>query len=227
MPPRSLAQLGKTVTACRACPRLVDYLAEVAVTKRRAFRDWDYWARPLPGRGDPKARLLVVGLAPAAHGGTRTGRVFTGDSSSQFLARALHQAGFASQPTSVHRDDGLELSDCYITLAARCAPPENKPTPEELARCLPFLVDEIRLLPRVRVVVALGAIAHEAVLNAWAVPRPRPRFGHAAEATLPDGRQLVDTYHPSQQNTQTGRLTEAMFDAVFRRVRTLLDTERR
>jgi uracil-DNA glycosylase len=221
---RSLTVLHKAIVGCQACPRLVDYLADVAVAKRRAYRDWDYWAKPLPGRGAPDARLLLVGLAPAAHGGTRTGRVFTGDSSSTFLTRALHRAGFASQPTSVHRDDGLELRDCYITLAARCAPPENKPTPDELARCLPFLVEEVRLLPKIRVVVALGAIAHQAILNAWSCPS-RPKFAHAAELDLPDGRRLLDTYHPSQQNTQTGRLTEAMFDAIFARARSLLDTD--
>jgi uracil-DNA glycosylase family 4 len=193
----------------------------------RRFADWTYWGRPVPGFGDPRARLLVVGLAPAAHGGNRTGRVFTGDSSGDWLYGALHRFGFASQPESVSRDDGQRLAGCWICAAGRCAPPGNRPTPAELATCRPYLAAEIRLLAGVRVVVALGRIGHEAWLRAsgwWErlAPRERPRFAHGAEATL-GAVTLIASFHPSRQNTNTGKLTRPMFDAVFRRARALAD----
>ena len=212
------------MSRCRACPRLVAHRERIAEEKVARFREWTYWGRPVPGFGDPRARLLVVGLAPAAHGGNRTGRVFTGDESGNWLYRALHAAGFANQPTSVSRDDGLRLLDAYVTATGRCAPPDNKPTREELARCRPFLVRELELLDRLQVVVALGKIAHDGFLAALAargdaVPSPRPRFGHGAEHRLPNGLLLVCSYHPSQQNTFTGRLTRPMLDRVFRDAR--------
>ena len=224
-----LAQLAEEVVACRRCPRLVAYLGEVARTKRRAYRDQEYWGRPVPGSGDPRARVLIVGLAPAAHGAARTGRVFTGDESSQFLARALHRAGWSSQPFSVSRDDGRKLREVYITLAARCAPPDNRPAPEELRACRPYLEEELRILSRLRVVVALGRIAFDATLAAgasagWSVPARKPVFAHGAEIDL-DGRRLIASYHPSPQNTKTGKLTAAMFDAVFDRARRILETK--
>jgi uracil-DNA glycosylase len=226
-----LERIQAEITRCRACPRLVEWREEVARVKRRAYRDWTYWGRPVPGFGDPKARLVIVGLAPAAHGANRTGRIFTGDRSGEFLYAGLHRAGFANQPTSTHRDDGLVLSGAYITCSARCAPPENKPLPAELARCAPFLDRELALLPA-RVFLALGAIGWNATLVALVrsgveLPTPRPAFGHGAEVALPGGRTLVGCYHVSQQNTQTGRLTPAMFDAVMARVRGLLDTANR
>ena len=201
-------------------------MRDVAQKKKREFAAWEYWARPLPGFGDPRARLLLVGLAPAAHGGTRTGRMFTGDSSGAFLMRALHAAGFASQPSSTARDDGLRLRDAYIVLGARCAPPENKPLPEEMSRCRPYLVREIALLSGLRVVVALGKIAFDAFLAAAPelgidVPRPRPAFAHGARAEL--GRiTLLASYHPSRQNTNTGKLTPPMFDRIFAQARALV-----
>jgi uracil-DNA glycosylase family 4 len=212
------------VAACRKCPRLVAHRERVAREKVRRYRDEEYWGKPIPGFGDPDARVLIVGLAPAAHGGNRTGRIFTGDRSGDFLYCALHRAGFASQPWSRHRRDGLTLRDCYITAAVRCAPPENKPTPDELATCRPYLVEEIRLLRRTRVVVVLGRIAFDAFLKAWlhagrSLPSRRPGFAHGAEAELPGGVRLVASYHPSQQNTQTGRLTPAMFQRIFARAR--------
>jgi uracil-DNA glycosylase family 4 len=221
-----LEKLQAEITQCRGCPRLVEWREEVARVKRRAYREWTYWGRPVPGFGDPRARLVIVGLAPAAHGANRTGRVFTGDRSGDFLYAGLHRAGFANQPTSQHKDDGLTLRDTYVTAAARCAPPDNKPLPEELARCAPFLDRELELLP-VRVFLALGAIGWNAALAAVArsgvtLPTPKPAFGHGAEVELPGGRTLVGCYHVSQQNTQTGRLTPAMFDAVMSRVRQLL-----
>ncbi len=223
-------ELHADVVACRLCPRLVAWREETARVKRRAYRDETYWGRPIPGWGDPTARVLVVGLAPAAHGGNRTGRIFTGDSSGDFLFGALYRAGFANQPTSSHPGDGLALSDMYIAAAARCAPPDNKPTPEELATCRPYLEREIALLDRVQVVVALGRIGFDAFLRVY---EGRPgfagrsallgQFAHAA--VLPMGPGLptaVTSYHPSRQNTQTGRLTAEMFDRVWRRVRELL-----
>ena len=195
------------------------YRETVARDKRRSYREWAYWGKPLPGFGDPAARLLVVGLAPAAHGGNRTGRIFTGDRSGDWLYATLHRFRFANQPTSVHRDDGLRLCDAYITAAARCAPPDNKPTKDELSNCHPFLVRELQLLRRVRVVVALGRVAFDACLavlraSGYTLPRPRPQFAHAAVYRLGNVR-LIASYHPSQRNTQTGMLTQAMFDAVF------------
>jgi uracil-DNA glycosylase family 4 len=209
---RRLDVVADEIDACRACPRLVAHMADVAVTRRRAFAAETYHARPLPGWGDPRARIALVGLAPAAHGGTRTGRVFTGDASGAFLCAALHRAGLASQPTSTHRDDGLRLRDVFITLAARCAPPANRPTPDELARCRPFLAAELAALPRLAVAVALGRIAWDAVCRLH--PAPRPAFAHGARARL-GGLLLLGSYHPSQQNTNTGRLVPAMLDAVL------------
>lgn len=198
----------------------------MARTKVARFRGWTYWGRPVPGFGDPRARLLVVGLAPAAHGGNRTGRVFTGDRSGDWLYRALWKAGFANQPTSTSREDGLRLQDCYIAAAVRCAPPGNRPSRAEFERCRPYLAREIGLLRNLRVVVALGGVAWDGFLKAWietghTLPRPRPRFAHLARADLED-IALLGSYHPSQRNTQTGLLSEGMFDEVFRRVRSEL-----
>lgn len=216
----SLTRIGEEIETCFACPRLVEWRATTATDKRASFAAEDYWGRPVPGFGDPHARLLVVGLAPAAHGGNRTGRVFTGDRSADWLYRALHRAGYANQPTSVARDDGLELSGAWVNAAVRCAPPANKPTPGERDACLPYLERELALLSSVRVIVVLGSFAHQVVAGALGL-RPRPRFGHLAEAPLSEGRTLVCSYHPSQQNTFTGKLTEPMFDAVFARAREL------
>jgi uracil-DNA glycosylase len=217
--PSALAALHAEVVACRACPRLVEWRERVARERRAAFRDQEYWGRPLPGFGDPAARVLVLGLAPAAHGGNRTGRIFTGDRSGDFLFAGLHRAGFASRPTSEHRDDGLVLRDCFITAAVRCAPPANKPLPEERERCAEWLQRELNLIATPRVVVCLGAFAWEAALRTpvladGPLPRPRPRFGHGAEF-----RRLLGCFHPSQQNTFTGKLTPAMLDAVLARAR--------
>jgi len=198
----------------------VRWRERVAREKKREFRDWDYWGKPVPPFGDPRARLLVVGLAPAAHGGNRTGRMFTGDSSGDWLYAALHKFGFANQATSTDRTDGLRLRDCYITAAARCAPPDNKPTTAELDRCRPYLEAEIGLLARVRVVVTLGRIAHEAFRKAAGLGRLP--FGHGVETRLPDGTILITSYHPSRQNTNTGKLTRAMWERIFRRARALL-----
>jgi uracil-DNA glycosylase family 4 len=216
-----LAELSAEIVACRRCPRLVAWREEVARVKRASYAGEEYWARPLPGFGDPDAAVLVLGLAPAAHGGNRTGRIFTGDRSGDWLFAALWRAGLANQPTSVARDDGLELRGCYVTAAVRCAPPANRPLPEERDNCLPYLVRELSLLRSVRVIVCLGGFAWEVAFRALAslgveVPRPRPRFGHGAEVSL--GRwTLLGCYHPSQQNTFTGRLTETMMDQVLRR----------
>jgi uracil-DNA glycosylase len=218
----SLAQVRAELIACRACPRLVRWREQVAREKRAAFRDETYWGRPVPSFGDAAARLLVCGLAPAAHGGNRTGRVFTGDRSGDWLFAALHRAGFANQPTSTHRGDGLRLMDCYITACVHCCPPANRPTPDERDNCRHFLVHELRLLSRVRCVVCLGGFAWDGFIRAVEdldeVPRPRPRFGHGAEAAL-GSRTLLGCYHPSQQNTFTGRLTESMLDDIFARAR--------
>jgi len=269
---RALAFLNSQVIACRACPRLVKHREQVAREKRRAFRDQPYWGKPLPGFGDPAARLLLLGLAPAAHGGNRTGRMFTGDRSGDFLFAALYRAGLASQPTSVSTDDGLALRGAYLTASVRCAPPANRPLPEEIEGCAPFLRREFALLPEVRLVVCLGGLAFRAALDlarasGYAIPRPRPAFGHGAEVRLrraadghmrgdavaeaaaggvamprdnaPDRRQgtagascgpagtgvltLLGCYHPSQQNTFTGRLTPALIDAVLRRAGQILE----
>lgn len=227
MPFRSLAQVHSAVISCVRCPRLRAYCQRIAREKKAEFRDWDYWGRPVPGFGASGARLLIVGLAPAAHGANRTGRMFTGDSSGNWLYEALHRFGFASQPNADSRDDGLRLIDCYISAAARCAPPGNKPRRQELERCRPYLEAELRLLKRLRVVITLGRIAHESWLKAagwWAAlsPRERPPFRHGAVARLPDGTALVASYHPSRQNTNTGKLTRPMWHAVFRTARQLL-----
>ena len=216
----TLDRVRADVVACRNCPRLVEWRERVAAEKRAAFRDQPYWGRPVPGFGDADAELVVVGLAPAAHGGNRTGRVFTGDRSADWLYRALHRAGYANQPTSEHRDDGLRLSGAYVTAAVRCAPPGNRPTTLERDTCSPYLERELALLREARVVVALGGFAC-GVLSSLTGLRPRPRFGHGVEAALPGGRTLLCSYHPSQQNTFTGRLTEPMFDAIFDRAREL------
>ncbi len=214
------------IVACRACPRLVEWRELVARQRRASFRDEEYWGRPVPGFGDPAARLLLVGLAPAAHGGNRTGRVFTGDRSGDWVFRALWKQGFANQPTSAHAGDGLQLLDAYVAAAVRCAPPANKPTPEERDRCTPYLERELALLSGVTVVVALGQFAHDVVWRLIGAGAPgagrRPRFGHLGEHPLAGGRTLLDSFHPSQQNTFTGKLTEPAFDAVFTRAAALV-----
>jgi uracil-DNA glycosylase family 4 len=221
--PRSLGRLAAEIVSCSACPRLVKWREEAAAHPPRRFQGQRYWAKPIPGFGDPEARLLVVGLAPAAHGGNRTGRIFTGDASGDFLFAALHRAGFANQPVSVSRDDGLALRDAWIAAAVRCAPPDNRPTPREFATCRHFLVREIAALENLRVVLALGALAWRSALealveNGVVIPRPRPAFAHGAEVGL--GRvTLFGSYHVSQQNTNTGRLTAGMFDGVLARIK--------
>lgn len=219
-----LRQLQAQIVGCSACPRLVCWRERVAREKRAAFATETYWGRPIPGFGDPAARVLLLGLAPAAHGANRTGRVFTGDRSGDFLFAALYRTGYANQPTSLRAGDGLELRDAWITAAVRCAPPANKPTPSERDRCLPFAVRELELLDRVRVIVCLGAFAWDAAWRLLAaggavMPRPRPRFGHGVEAFPPSGPLLLGCFHPSQQNTFTGRLTAGMIDAVLARAR--------
>jgi uracil-DNA glycosylase len=220
MSARTLKEIEAEVVECRACPRLVEWRERVASEKTARFADRAYWGRPVPGFGDPAARILVVGLAPAAHGGNRTGRIFTGDSSGDFLFGSMHRTGLANQPTSVSRDDGLRLLGAYVAAVNRCAPPGNKPTPLERDACLPYLEREIATLRRLRMVVALGAFAWDGVLRALKArghaAKPRPGFGHAAEAKV-GAFDLVGSYHPSQQNTFTGKLTEPMLDAVFRR----------
>jgi uracil-DNA glycosylase family 4 len=218
-------QLNRKIVACERCPRLREYCRAVAEEKRRAFQAWDYWGQPVPNFGDAKARLLIVGLAPAAHGGNRTGRVFTGDRSGDWLFRALHKAGFANQPTAVDRDDGLKLTDCAITAVCHCAPPGNKPTLDEIANCREWLDQTIDLLS-VRVFLALGQIGWQgAVLQArrrgWLTGK-MPKFAHAAQVPLAGGRWLLGSFHPSQQNTFTGKLTEPMFDHVFETAKCLL-----
>ena len=216
----SLSQIEREVVDCRACPRLVAWRERVATEKVARFRDWEYWARPVPGFGDPRAALLIVGLAPAAHGGNRTGRVFTGDRSGDFLFASLFRTGYASQPESTDRDDGLELRNCFITAAVKCAPPANKPTPAERDACRPYLERELAQLDGVRVIVTLGQFGWDAITSHYRL-RPRPKFGHGVEAALPDGRALLGSYHVSQQNTFTGKLTPDMLDAVFNRARAL------
>ena len=211
----ALAALEREIVNCRRCPRLVAWREQVAHEKRAAFRDWDYWGRPVPGFGDPAARVLLLGLAPAAHGGNRTGRVFTGDRSGDFLFAALHATGFANQPTATDRDDGLRLTDCFITAAVKCAPPANKPLPSERDACRSWLDGELALLEHARVIVCLGKFAWDVI-----APRPLPAFGHGAEVAA--GRYtLLGCFHPSQQNTFTGKLTAAMMDDVLARAREL------
>ena len=221
MPRRSLASLERTVVRCRLCPRLVAWREQVAADKRAAFADQEYWGRPVPGFGDPDADIVVVGLAPAAHGANRTGRMFTGDRSGDWLFAAMHRAGLASQPTSTHPGDGLELTNAWVTSPVKCAPPANRPTTEERDTCAPYLSDEIRLLDP-RVYVALGGFGWDAVCRHVGWTGRKPRFGHGAEAVLADGRTLVGSYHVSQQNTFTGRLTAEMLDAVFARAKQIL-----
>jgi uracil-DNA glycosylase family 4 len=227
-----LAGIKREVIACARCPRLVEYCARIAREKRRAYHDWQYWGKPVPGFGDPQARVLIVGLAPAAHGGNRTGRVFTGDGSGDFLYGALHRAGFASQAAAVSRDDGLHLRDAYITAAVRCAPPDNKPLPAEFRSCREYLEREINALRRLMVVVALGKIAFDTCLGIWKdggdiAARSGFPFAHGAVYRMPAPLPvLIASYHPSQRNTQTGLLTAAMFDEVFRQVKTILAAPR-
>lgn len=224
--PAWLTQLNCEVIACTRCPRLVEYRQRIAREKRRAYLDWEYWGKPVPGFGDPDARVLVLGLAPGAHGSNRTGRPFTGDASGKFMYPILYEAGFSNQPDAVKRDDGLELTDLYITAAVRCAPPDNKPLPQELANCAPYLEREIDGLKNVRVVVALGRIGFEAYLNylkgRGVLTSKKPyAFKHAARYTMPDGKILLASYHPSNQNTQTGKLTRQMFAGIFAEARRL------
>lgn len=224
----SLRVLNEEIVVCRKCPRLVAYREKVAGEKRRAFREWTYWGKPVPGFGDSGARLLILGLAPAAHGANRTGRMFTGDRSGDFLYKALHKAGFANQPTSLHRDDGLQLKNAYISATARCAPPENKPLPDEILHCRGYLEQELEIL-RPKAVLALGKIAWDGYLEILKqrgiIPsRAAYKFGHGAEAELPPPYpRLFGVYHPSQQNTQTGRVTPAMYAQVLRRIRGVLE----
>jgi uracil-DNA glycosylase family 4 len=223
----NLVVLNNEITACTRCTRLVEYCQKIGQVKRRAYLDWNYWARPVPGFGDPNARLLILGLAPGAHGSNRTGRPFTGDGSGHFLYRILHKTGFASQPTALHKDDGQTLTDLYITAVVHCAPPDNKPTPQEISNCSAHVAREIALLHRVKVVVALGKIAFDAYLNhlkATGVLRSKAGlvFGHGELYKLPNGIKLLCSYHPSLQNTNTGRLTEPMMTEIFRRARKLI-----
>ncbi len=227
--PVSLAHVHEATVACTRCPRLVTYCREMAKKKVRRFRDQHNWGRPVPSFGDPQARVLIIGLAPAAHGANRTGRAFTGDRSGAWLYQALHAYGFASQATSDHRQDGLQLHDCYIAQVLHCAPPGNKPTRQEIANCQEYLVHDMRLLSNVRVVIPLGKIAFEAFVRvakvlAYPLPSPLPRFGHARRYAISPELTLVTSYHPSQQNTQTGRLTRAMFHEIFVTARALLAT---
>ena len=228
-PQSALRNVADAIISCDRCPRLRSFCTTIAQAKRRAYRDDVYWGKPVPGFGDPRAQLLIVGLAPAAHGANRTGRVFTGDGvggSGDFLMAALHRAGFANISTSQHPDDGLKLRDAFIAAAVRCAPPDNKPTPDEIAACLPHLSAEVAALGRVKAIVALGKIAFDAYLQLLRTHghtiRPRPAFAHNLAHAMPDGRLLIGCYHPSRQNTNTGKLTAPMMDAVFRRARKFL-----
>jgi len=225
-----LQRLQSNIIRCKRCPRLVAWRMKVAEEKVARFADQKYWGKPNPGFGDPDARLLLVGLAPAAHGGNRTGRMFTGDRSGDWLYRALHKSGFANQPTSISREDELQLNDCYVTATARCAPPQNELLPEEIRNCRPYLQKEIRLLKNVRVIIALGKVGWDAAFDSFRMlettpPRKRPAFGHGREHVLNDSQTLIASYHPSQQNTFTGKLTEEMFDAIFRRAKSLINSK--
>lgn len=227
----ALDALNARICACTRCPRLRAYGAEIAVKKRRAYLDHEYWGKPVPSFGDPNARVLIVGLAPGAHGSNRTGRPFTGDGSGDFLYPVLYEAGFASQPRAVSRDDGMQLHDMWITSVGHCAPPDNKPLPEELANCAPYLDEEIAALSNVRTIVCLGKIAFDGVVQhllrtKQIARRGELKFAHGAEYKLPDGRYLQATYHPSLQNTNTGKLTKAMFYKIFQRARELSDIRR-
>jgi uracil-DNA glycosylase family 4 len=217
---QELAALEQRITGCFKCPRLVAWREQVAREKRASFANEDYWGRPVPGFGDPAAKVFVLGLAPAAHGGNRTGRVFTGDRSGDWLFASMYRTGFANQPESVAIGDGLRLDGAWVSAAVRCAPPANKPTPAERDECLPYAAEELRLLKDVHVIVCLGQFGWDAACRLLAL-RPKPKFGHGAEHALPDGRTLLATFHPSQQNTFTGKLTEPMIDAVFARAREL------
>ncbi|HEX9112659.1 MAG TPA: uracil-DNA glycosylase [Terriglobales bacterium] len=226
--PNWLKVLNAEVVACTLCPRLVAYREQIAREKRRAYRDWDYWGKPVPGFGDPNARVLVLGLAPGAHGSNRTGRPFTGDASGNFMYPVLYETGFANQPAATDPHDGLTLTNLYITAAGRCAPPDNKPLPQELANCAPYLERELEGLKKLRVIVALGRIGFDAYLNylkrrKLIAGKGAYQFGHGAEFSLPDGRVLLASYHPSNQNTQTGKLTKEMFRKIFKRARQLAD----
>jgi uracil-DNA glycosylase family 4 len=224
---RELGKLNRKIISCRRCPRLVQWRESCAKRPPRRFAGAKYWAKPLPGFGDPRARVLIIGLAPAAHGGNRTGRIFTGDRSGDWLYGALYASGFANQPESVSRADGLTLADCYITAAVRCAPPANKPNHAEFRRCRPYLIEELKLFANLHVIVALGKTAYDSFVGAYrenggTFPKPRPKFGHGVALDLPGGVKLLCSYHPSQQNTFTGKLTRPMFDAIFRTVRAWL-----
>lgn len=223
----ALLRIRQEIVSCTRCPRLIEHCQKIGREKRRAYRDWEYWAKPVPGWGDPQAEMLILGLAPGAHGSNRTGRPFTGDGSGNFLYRVLHNTGFASQPTSTHRDDGLALHNAFITAAVHCAPPANKPTPEEIASCAPHMENEIYALKRVKLVLVLGKIAFDAYLNflkrqGKLKTKAAFTFGHGASYPLPDGRTLLCAYHPSLQNTLTGKLTEKMLEDVFRKAQKLL-----
>jgi uracil-DNA glycosylase family 4 len=223
-----LIQLNREVIACTRCPRLVEYRERIAREKRRAYRDCEYWGKPVPGFGDRNARVLVLGLAPGAHGSNRTGRPFTGDASGKFMYPVLYETGFASQPNATDRDDGLELRDLYITAAVRCAPPDNKPLPQELENCAPYLDRELERLENLEVVVALGRIAFDAYLNYWKrtgqlASKKAYAFQHGAKYKMPDGKTLIASYHPSNQNTQTGKLTRQMFMRIFKEAARLAD----
>lgn len=228
---RSIRTLNRRIERCELCPRLVHWRRRISREKVKRFADWTYWGKPVPGFGDPRARLLIIGLAPAAHGANRTGRMFTGDRSGDWLYRALHRYGFANQETSLEREDGLELNDCFITAACRCAPPQNKPSAQELRTCRRFLRDELRLLSDVRVIIGLGRIGFDTAFEAASSVHPalnvaRPAFGHGVHVRVPCGMHLLGSYHPSQQNTFTGRLTEKMFNAVFTKAVHLLKSDR-
>jgi uracil-DNA glycosylase len=225
-----LKSLTENIVHCRRCPRLVQWRTQAAEEKVPRYHDWDYWGKPVPGFGNLNAKLLVVGLAPAAHGGNRTGRIFTGDRSGDWLYRVLYRFGFANQPGSVSRDDGLQCYECYVTAAARCAPPQNKLLPDELKNCRPYLVEEIKLLRQIRVIISLGKVGHDVVFGilrdeGFTSVKKKPSFAHGAETKLSNTLTLLASFHPSQQNTFTGKLTEAMFDAVFRRARQLIDKQ--